>query len=61
MSVNLAATLPPGTPPGGTFGIDASGNALPAEATLSRDGMLSISRAAKPSSIAGIVFVYETP
>jgi hypothetical protein len=61
MSINLAATLPAGIPTGGTFGIAASGNALPPGATLSRDGLLSISSSATPSSIAGIVFAYETP
>ncbi|MEQ1506318.1 MAG: hypothetical protein ABMB14_29065 [Myxococcota bacterium] len=58
-TVDLATTLPIGTPAGGTFGMDPSGAALPAGMTLSGDGILSVGTAAA-GTIDGVVFTYET-
>lgn len=56
---DLVSTLPAGAKPGGTFGVHASGAALPAGMALSTGGILSVGTAI--DSAAGVVFSYQEP
>jgi len=57
---DLAATLPSGVAPGGSFELDLSGPALPAGMTLSSQGVLSVGSATE-ISVSGVVFSYTEP
>ncbi|MGC4115503.1 MAG: hypothetical protein QM765_13050 [Myxococcales bacterium] len=57
MAIDLSPTLPAGTPGGGTFAVDASGQVLPSGVTLSAAGKLS-GEAATPGASAEVVFAY---
>ena len=55
-SFNLRATLPADIPRGGTFAVAAG--ALPAGVSLSKEGLLTVSRDAPASSLSGVTFSY---
>jgi hypothetical protein len=55
---DLKATLPPGAPRAGTFGIDPAGAGLPAGMNLSPQGVLAVG-SATIGSVGGVVFTYE--
>lgn len=57
---DLASTLPAGVQHGGTFGIDPSGENLPAGMALSDAGMLSLGTAAA-GEVVGVMFTYAEP
>jgi hypothetical protein len=57
----LSATLPPNVRRGGAFGVDPSGNSLPAGVSLSPDGVLALTKQAVPGGAAGVVFSYLEP
>jgi hypothetical protein len=57
---DLAATLPTGVAKGGTFGVSASGAALPVGMTLSATGILAISTA-PVGPVIGVIFTYAEP
>lgn len=58
--IALADTLPPGVARGGRFGVDASGDPLPAGVTLTPDGLLS-GAGASSAAMAQVVFTYLEP
>ena len=57
---DLAATLPSEIVQGGTFGISATGAALPNGMTMSASGILSVGRATA-GTVVGVVFTYAEP
>jgi hypothetical protein len=57
---DLVKTLPASIKRGGTFGVSASGAALPAGMTLSTVGILAIGNAAV-AAVVGVVFTYAEP
>ena len=61
VAYELGATLPAGVKPGGRFGVDPSGTPLPTGVLLSTAGVLSVTSAAAPGDINGVVFAYEEP
>jgi hypothetical protein len=59
-SIDLAQTLPIGVRRGGVFSLAAGSSPLPAQLSLSPDGLLRAT-GASVSSTANIVFAYQEP
>jgi hypothetical protein len=59
-SIDLAQTLPIGVRRGGVFSLAAASRPLPAQLSLSPDGLLRAT-GASVSSTANIVFAYQEP
>ncbi len=57
---DLTTTLPTSVKRGGVFGIDSSGQRLPAGMSLSARGLLAVGTAAI-GSVAGVIFTYDAP
>jgi hypothetical protein len=57
---DLNTTLPSGVIPGGTFGIDPGGAALPKGLSLSSNGTLAVGTAVA-GTVRGVFFTYEEP
>lgn len=61
---HLAATIPTGVPPNGTFAVDPTGDALPQGVTLVSDGTINVAANAPltdPTKPLHIGFLYTLP
>jgi hypothetical protein len=57
---DLSTTLPAAVRRGGIFGIDPAGARLPAGMSMTASGLLSVG-SATISTVAGVIFTYDTP